>query len=305
MMCFLFTKIILYIIKFIKYIYIDMKTKIFTTIILIILGFSLSQEFKEEEGVIVLEEDNFDQAIKQYEYLLVEFYAPWCGHCKKLEPEYARAAQILAKEIPPLFLGKIDVTVHKGLALRFNVEGFPTLKLFIKGEPLDYNGGRTESEIVSWMKKKTGPASKSLNTIEEVENFKNSADVSIILFGDESDEYLRVARTNQEIIFGQCSTQECFDNYKVNKGTVVLFKKFDEGRNDYTSEITEESLSQFVNAHCSPSIMKFDEKCAQLIFGKATPGLFLYRDVNSAETSHLDNILQTVANKIRGKIQVK
>jgi len=263
-------------------------------------------DIPDEEGVLVLTEQNFEEAIAQHDNILVEFYAPWCGHCKKLAPEYARAAQVLAKETPALYLAKIDTTIHKAIGTKFGIEGFPTLKLFTKGTPQDYNGGRTEPEIISWMKKKTGPASKLLNTVEELEAFSTSAEVAVVMFS--ADEglmatYENVARSNDDILFAHCAVSACQEKYSVQPGTVVLFKKFDEGRNDLTT-FDEASLKAFVQANSAPLVMSFDEKCAQLIFGKSVAGLFLYRDKNSEKAAELEAVVKATAEKLKGKIQV-
>lgn len=279
-------------------------TKLFCVIALIALfGLVRSVDWQEEDDVIVLTDDNFDHVIKHYEHVLVEFYAPWCGHCKKLAPEYSQAAATLKKSGLNLALAKLDATIHKSVGGRFDVKGFPTLKLFSNGKDSEYNGGRTASEIVSWMTKKTGPATRTLSTVSEVESFHQGADVAVVFFGDKASDlavFDRVARSSDDIVFGTCAAEECLSHYNVKSGNVVLFKKFEEGRNDFTASLNDNELRAFLTAHSSPLVMKFDEKCAQLVFGKATPGLFLYRDSKASNTAELDNILKSVALKVHG-----
>jgi protein disulfide-isomerase A6 len=111
----------------------------------------------DSKDVIVLTDSNFDDLlIKSDDLWIVEFYAPWCGHCKHLEPEWNKAATDLKGEVK---VAKIDATVEHNLASRFGVNSYPQIKLFPTGPKSDnliedYQGNRDASSIVSWAQEK-------------------------------------------------------------------------------------------------------------------------------------------------------
>jgi protein disulfide-isomerase A6 len=76
---------------------------------------------------------------------LVEFYAPWCGHCQRLTPEYEKAAKGL-KGIANI--AAIDASNEK---IDVQIQGYPTIKLYVDGKATDYSGERTASGIVNFM----------------------------------------------------------------------------------------------------------------------------------------------------------
>jgi protein disulfide-isomerase A1 len=133
-----------------------------------------AHDFEVEEAVIVGSETNFGDVLAASDHVLVEFYAPWCGHCKSLAPEYATAAQALEKDGSTALLVKVDATIHGDLAKEFGVGGYPTLKWFKGGDrsnAIDYKGGRKADEIVSWVTKKSGPATIALAGAEAATKF--------------------------------------------------------------------------------------------------------------------------------------
>lgn len=96
----------------------------------------------DEKDVVVLRDGNFSDALKSNRFLMVEFYAPWCGHCQSLAPEYAAAATELKED--GVVLAKVDATEETELAQEYNVEGFPTIVFFIDGVQKPFSGQRTK-----------------------------------------------------------------------------------------------------------------------------------------------------------------
>ncbi len=184
----------------------------------------------DESDVLSLTKDTFDDAVKNNKYLLVKFVAPWCGHCKALAPAYAAAAKQLAESGSDIKLASVDATIEQDLAQRYDVKGYPTLKFFSDGTTLEYTGGRAQDDIISWLKKKTGPAADDLKTVDDLNKLKESSDVVVIgafkdTDGDAAASFLQVAKTIDGIPFGITSNKDVLKELDVKQDTIVLLKK--------------------------------------------------------------------------------
>merc|ERR1712102_216601 len=262
-----------------------------------------AEEITKEEGVLVLTEKNFEGAIADNEFILVEFYAPWCGHCKALAPEYAKAAGILAEKDSPIKLAKVDATEEPSLAEKFEVRGYPTLKFFKNGKPMEYGGGRTADTIVSWVEKKTGPPAKALANAEEVTAFTEGKNVAVVgCFKDETTDaakaFLAVASNMDDIPFG--ITAECAD---VEGEGVVMFKSFDDGKATLTDGLTEENIASFVSSESLPLVIDFNHETAQKIFsGEVKSHFLLFSSAKADDHEDKLNIMREQAKKNKGKM---
>ncbi|RXG53145.1 Protein disulfide-isomerase A4 [Armadillidium vulgare] len=100
---------------------------------------------KRQEGPVrtIVASTFEDEVLKNKKDVLIEFYAPWCGHCKKIEPVYKKVATHYSSKRPDLLIAKMDATSNDVLPM-FDVRGFPTiylLKASDKSNPIIFDGG--------------------------------------------------------------------------------------------------------------------------------------------------------------------
>jgi|LauGreDrversion4_2_1035121.scaffolds.fasta_scaffold66222_3 protein disulfide isomerase len=164
--------------------------------VLAVAGYAKADD-SEESDVAVLTNDSFDDFVAENKYVLAEFYAPWCGHCKNLAPHYEKAATELKEAGSDAKLAKIDATVEQELAKKFGVQGYPTLLWFVNGQKSDYKGGRTSDTIVEWINKKTGPAVRTGDVPEA-----GSQPVVVLKAGSVTDDFNSAAEVlGDEAVF--------------------------------------------------------------------------------------------------------
>ncbi|XP_028263849.1 protein disulfide-isomerase A2 [Parambassis ranga] len=272
-------------------------------------------ETEEEKDVLILHINNFARALSENQFLLVEFYAPWCGHCKQLEPVYAEAAGKLKKEEPVMRLAKVDATEEKELAEEFDIGGFPTLKLFINGDrkqPVDYTGKRSVEGIIQWMKRRAGPGAPVVDSVVNAAQFIDAHNISVVGFFDNVESeaakvFKEVAYDMTGVEFAITATPEVFQKYEVKASTVVLFKKFDDGRADFVvsedGKLDKTNLTTFIKENSLELIIPFSQETADKIFTSSIVLhclLFINSSVES-QTRLVDES-RTVAKEFKGKM---
>ncbi|KAG0057446.1 protein disulfide-isomerase precursor [Gryganskiella cystojenkinii] len=246
--------------------------------------------------VIVLNQKNFASTVPSEKLILVEFYAPWCGHCKALAPEYEIAATELKEHSIPI--AKVDCTVETDLCQEHGIQGYPTLKVFREGVATDYSGPRKADGIVSYLKKQTLPALSEL-TADTVSAFSVSDRVVIVgVLPKDSEKRAVLEKVANELrdeyVFGVVEESED------TKSGIVLYKKFDEGKNVLDGDFDAESLTAFIRTNAVPIMDEIGPSNYATYMEAGIPLAYFFFSSPEDKTKFAD--VETVAKEYKGKV---
>ena len=207
-------------------------------------------------------------------------------------------------------LAKLDATVAKDTAAKYSVQGFPTIKLFRGGEASEYNGGRTEKEIVAWATKKSGPAFLTLTTTKELEELQEKHEAFVVgYYSDLTSEHAEglkklAIEVDDGATIALTSSSEIKSKLALTKDTVVVLKKFDDKRNDLVVEADFDlaDVRSFIMGSITPLIQYFSPETANKIFSnKITKHIMYFTDKTADYHEGLEAKVRPVAEAFKGK----
>ncbi|KAI0563820.1 Disulfide-isomerase PDIA-3 Endoplasmic reticulum lumen [Gracilaria domingensis] len=226
------------------------------------------------DDVLKLTKDNFDKVIAKEPLVFIKFFAPWCGHCQSMKEDFEKAAaEVQGKAV----LADVDATVEEELASKYNIDGFPTLKLFSNGEELtDYNGARDKESIIKFIERATMPPYHSIADADAYKKFADDSSakhlvLSAALEGSALNKFKKATFSIRDVMpdsfeFAHSDDTAAFGIETMKKGDVYLLRLEADGTRSELKfdQESDDSLEKFAKASVLPAFQEFTQENAEL-----------------------------------------
>ncbi|KAF9985215.1 protein disulfide isomerase (PDI) protein [Mortierella antarctica] len=232
--------------------------------------------YSAKDSVVDLTTHNFQSEVMDSDHVvMVEFYAPWCGHCKNLVPQYKAAAENL-RGIAKLGAIDCDNDMNKPLCSQYGIQGFPTIKVFPPSKsgkkgvkyPQDYQGERTAAAMAKHVVKllpndiqlvSSNPSSEKITNIDEFA--ANDSKPRALLFTEKAESsamYKGLAtglKGRMSVAEMRKPSEEAKKKFKITKlPTLVVFSKGSQEPSLYSGVMKQAPIAEFLNQYAEPAL---------------------------------------------------
>jgi protein disulfide-isomerase A1 len=268
-----------------------------------------STELEMVDNILILNSYNFDNATAIHPIMLVEFFSNNCTFCKKLEPEFIKAAEIVRERGIPVVFGKVDGPNNPLLTIKHSIQGYPTIKLYKNSKWTEYTDKRTSEDIINFVERKSGPSALFLEKVIEVETQISKNKFSLLSFVGKDRSQLQSYKLFEHlsdilnnINYLICPSEECIEKYQGASNVLLLFTHFNTSPIRIRVQPSEgiEFLRNEVEKNTIPLFDKFEDEHADYIFGREKVGLILFEKTNDTLNNvNYRNYIREIAPKYR------
>ncbi|KAJ7749088.1 protein disulfide isomerase [Mycena maculata] len=262
---------------------------------------------EEPSDVINLTAGTFS-SLQTEPLILVEFFAPWCGHCKALAPHYEEAATALkAKNIK---LAKVDCVDQADLCQTNGIQGYPTLKVYRNGTPGEYTGPRKADGIIAYMIKQSLPAVTDV-TAANLEEFQQADNLVVVAYiasptdAPAAEFSVTAEKHRDDYLFGISTDKDAIAAAKVEVPSVVVYRKFDEPKVVFPFPIrdtTAADLEDWIKELSVPTLTEVSSENYGTYAASTKPLAYLFIDPTSATKEEEIALVRPIASKYKSKM---
>lgn len=267
-------------------------------------------------AVVKLTTSEYQSFMESNPLVLAEFFAPWCGYCKMLGPEYSKAADQLNESNPDIKLVQIDCTEEDQLCAQQGIRGYPTLKV-IRGEHSeDYQGPRDADGMAQYMIRETLPPVQVVSTVEDLNTIIESQSKPFVIKINPSDEldatfeevashkkndYAFISVSDKELID---ELKEKFTNVDVTGSKSQYFlvhpSLYDDVR-EYSGDVDADSLTSFIDNESLPYFGDINRDTYMSYMNSPLPLAYYFYN-NKEERDDVEEVISKLGKKHRGKL---
>ncbi|OCH93224.1 thioredoxin-domain-containing protein [Obba rivulosa] len=271
-----------------------------------------SKDVNPNGSVLVLDNSNFYHAVAESP-VFVKFFAPWCGHCKKLAPTWTQLAGLMQHR---LTIAEVDCEENKALCMAEGVNGYPMLFYYAgsRDTKTEYTSGRKLPQLKAFAEKVSGPAVQELRYDELVAKVAEHPVLYLLLHSPSDPRTMNLVVEASKVLFGSpplytSTSSHFFTHFNVEAGqSVILALKDGEATRAAASYILspnantktgKDALVSWLLRHRLPSAMELDSDSFQEVMYASHKPLVVIAATPASQVSSVAQQVRQIAQRWR------